>query len=50
MQAVNERIVILYNTQKFSIAIIDNFKYRKNNCCQFYIINMQDYDMILKLF
>ena len=49
MQIVNERIVILYDTQKFSIAMINNLKHRKNNRCQFYVINMRDYDMILKL-
>ena len=46
---MNKRIVISYNTQKLSIAIIDNFKYRKNDCCQFYIVNIRDYNMILKL-
>ena len=50
MQIVNERIVILYNTQKFLIAMIDNFKHRKNDHCQFYAVNMRDYDIILKLF
>ena len=49
MQIVNERIVILYNTQKLLIAMIDNFKYRKNDRCLFYVVNMRDYDMILKL-
>ena len=48
MQIINERIIILYDTQKFSIMIIDNFKYRKNDYCQFYAVNMRDYDMILK--
>ena len=33
MQIVNERIVILYDTQKLLIAMIDNFKHRKNDCC-----------------
>ena len=33
MQIVNERIVILYNTQKLLIAMIDNFKHRKNDRC-----------------
>ena len=48
MQIVNERIIISYNTQKLLIMIIDNFKHRKDDRCLFYIINMQDYDMILK--
>ena len=48
MQIVNERIVILYDTQKFSIAMINNLEHRKDDCCQFYVINMRDYDMILK--
>ena len=50
MQIVNERIIILYDTQKFSIAMIDNFKHRKNDRCQFYAVNMRNYDMILRLF
>ena len=48
MQIVNERIVLSYDTQKFLIAMIDSFKYRKNDRCQFYVVNMRDYDMILK--
>ena len=49
MQIVNERIVILYDTQKFLIAMIDSFKHHKNDRCQFYAVNIRDYDMILKL-
>ena len=45
---MNERIVILYNTQKFSITMIDNLKHRKDNRCQFYAVNMRNYDMILE--
>ena len=48
MQIINKRIVILYDTQKFLITMINNFKHRKNDRCQFYAINMRDYDMILK--
>ena len=48
MQIVNERTVISYDTQKFSIAMINNLEHRKNNYCQFYVVNMQDYDIILK--
>ena len=42
--------MISYDTQKLSIALIDNFKLCKINRCQFYAINIRDYDMILKLF
>ena len=49
MQIMNERIIISYDTQKFLIAMIDNLKHRKNDCYQFYAVNMRDYDMILKL-
>ena len=49
MQIVNERIVISYDTQKLSIAMIDSFEHRKNDRCQFYAVDMRDYDMILKL-
>ena len=49
MQIVNERIVILYDTQKFLIAMIDNLKHRKYDRCLFYVVNMRDYDIILKL-
>ena len=45
---MNKRIVISYNTQKFLIAIIDNLEHRKNDRCQFYAVNMQNYNMILK--
>ena len=48
MQIVNKRIVISYDTQKFLIAMINNFKHRKNDRYQFYVVNMRDYDMILK--
>ena len=48
MQIINECIVISYDTQKFLITMIDNFEHRKNDCCQFYAVNMQDYDIILK--
>ena len=47
---MNERIVILYDTQKLLIAMINNFEHRKNDRCQFYVINMRDYNMILKFF
>ena len=46
---MNKRIIISYDTQKLSIAIINNFEHRKNDRCQFYVVNMRDYDMILKL-
>ena len=49
MQIMNKRIVILYNMQKLLIAIINNFKHYKNDRCQFYAVNIQDYNMILKL-
>ena len=29
---------------------INNFKLCKNNCCQFYVVNMQNYNIILKKF
>ena len=48
MQIVNKRTVILYDTQKFSIAMINSFEHRKNDCCQFYIVDMRNYNMILK--
>ena len=50
MQIVNKRIVISYNTQKLLIAIIDNHEHHKDDRCQFYAVNMRDYNMILKLF
>ena len=48
IQIVNERIIILYDTQKLSIAIINSFEHRKNDRCQFYVVNMRDYNIILK--
>ena len=49
MQIVNKCIVILYNTQKFLITMINNYEHYKDDRCQFYAVNMQDYDIILKL-
>ena len=40
MQIIYERIIISYDTQKFLIAMIDNFKHRKNNFYQFYDVNI----------
>ena len=48
MQIVNERIVISYDMQKFLIAIINNFEHCKDDHCQFYVVNMRNYNMILK--
>ena len=48
MHIVNKYIVILYNTQKLSITLIDNLKFHKNDRCQFYAINIRNYDIILK--
>ena len=50
MQIINKYIIILYDMQKFLIIMIDNFEHRKNNRCQFYVINMRDYNILLKLF
>ena len=48
MQIVNKCIIILYDTQKLLIAMIDNHKHHKDDRCQFYAVNMQDYNIILK--
>jgi len=49
MQIVNSCIVVLYKTQKLSIAIINSKEICKSDCFEFYIINMQKYKIILKL-
>jgi len=49
VQIVNNHIVALYKTQKLSIAIVNNKEIRKSNCFKFYVINMQKYEIILKL-
>ena len=49
IQVVNKRTVTSYDTQKLLIVMIDNFKHRKDDRCQFYAVNMRDYNMILKL-
>ena len=49
MQIVNERIVISYDTQKLLITMIDNHEHHKDDYCQFYAVNMRDYNIILKL-
>ena len=49
IQIVKKCIIISYNTQKFSIAIINNFKHCKDDRCLFYVVNMQNDDIILKL-
>jgi len=50
IQIVNNCTIILYKTQKLSIAIINSKKIYKNNCSKFYIINVQNYKIIVKLF
>ncbi len=50
IQIVNNCTIVLYKTQKFSIAIVDSNKIRENNCSKFYIINIQNYKIIVKLF
>jgi len=50
IQVVNNCIVILYKIQKLFIAIINNKKICKNNYSKFYIINIQNYKIIFKLF
>ena len=49
MQIINNCIVVLYKTQKLSIAIINSEEIRKSNCFKFYIVNMRKYKIILKL-
>ena len=46
---MNERIVISYNTQKLLIVLINNFELRKNDRCQFYAIDIRNYNIILGL-
>jgi len=49
VQIVNNCIVVLYRTQKLSIAIINSKEICKNNCFKFYIINIQNYKIIFEL-
>ena len=49
IQIINNRIVALYRTQKLSIAIVDSKEIYKSNCFKFYVINIQNYKIILKL-
>ena len=41
--------MILYDTSKFSIALINSSKLYKDDRCQFNAVNIRNYDMILKL-
>ncbi len=50
IQIVNNCIIVLYRIQKLSIAIIDSKKIYKNNCSEFYTVNIQNYKIILELF
>ncbi len=49
IKIVNNRIIVLYKTQKLFITIVNSEEIRKSNCFEFYIINMQKYKIILKL-
>jgi len=49
MQIVNNCIVVLYKTQELSIAIVNNKEIRKSNCFEFYVINIQEYEIIFEL-
>ncbi len=50
IQIFNNYIVVLYKTQKFFIVIVNSKKIYKSNCSKFYIINIQNYKIIFKLF
>jgi len=49
VQIVDNRIVVLYKTQELSIAIVNSKEIRKSNCFEFYVIDMQKYEIILEL-
>jgi len=49
VQIVNSRIVVLYKTQKLSIAIINSKETHKSNCFEFYVVDMQEYKIIFEL-
>jgi len=49
VQIVNNRIVVSYKTQKLSIAIVNSEKNRKSDCFEFYVVNIQEYKIILEL-
>jgi len=50
MQVVNNRIIALYKTQKLFNAIINNKEIHKSDRFKFYIVNIQNYKIIFKLF
>ncbi len=50
IQVVNNCIIVLYKTQKLFITIVNNKEIRKSDCSKFYIINIQNYKIIFKLF
>jgi len=49
MQIINSCIVVLYKTQKLFIAIINSEEICKNNCFEFYVVNMQEYKIVFEL-
>jgi len=50
VQIVNNCIIVLYKMQELSIAIVNSKEIRKSNCFKFYVINIQEYEIILELF
>jgi len=49
IQIVNNCIVVLYKMQKLSIAIVNCKEIRKSDCFKFYIVDIQEYKIILEL-
>jgi len=49
VQVVNNRIIVLYKTQKLLIAIVNSEEICKSNCFKFYVIDIQKYEFFFKL-
>ncbi len=49
MQAINDRTIISYSTQKLFIIVINNEAKLISNCFKFYVVNMQNYEIIFEL-
>jgi len=49
IQIVDSRIVVLYKTQKLSIAIVNSEETYKSDCFKFYIVDIQKYKIIFEL-
>ncbi len=49
MQTINDRTIILYNTQRLAITIMNNEAKLMSNYFKFYVVDMRNYEIIFEL-